>query len=121
MRNTKSSSRYAGRSAADPKPEQILPTFAFFVPALWWRALKARPAESLGSWMIGTVLLITSLLPGDHLDPIVIIEFVAKLEIWLWRKFETLHVLQFLLWIALTLATSRQDHRQKKKRRSPPT
>jgi hypothetical protein len=98
-----------------------------------WRSLKARPAKSLIVWIVGGLLAFADLLfPGVdlHLEPTVIIEFVARVATWLWRKFETLHIVQILLWMALALATTRgsseppepprvEDRPQRRRRRKP--
>lgn len=133
MKSVKNSSRYNDRSAAKRVVRATLFASAIALMVHTWRSLKARPAKSLIVWIVGGLLAFADLLfPGVdlHLEPTVIIEFVARVATWLWRKFETLHIVQILLWMALALATTRgsseppepprvEDRPQRRRRRKP--
>jgi len=112
MKNSKSIWQYDGRSAARHrvKVKATLVAGAIALALLAWRGLKARPTKTQFLWVFGGLLALGDLilqlyLPGVelHLEPLAIIEFVAQLAAWIWKKFETLHVLQILFGIALAV------------------
>jgi hypothetical protein len=114
MNTTKSTSRYDGRTAAAERRVIKLTLYASVLALVLraWKYVKTRPAKTLCLWIFGGVLgladlILRILLPGVdlHLEPAAIIEFVAKIAEWLAHKFETLHILQLLFWMALALAT----------------